>query len=174
MHIVLGLIGSIVSVLYLLDRLGVDIGWLNPRYWRHRRAWRKKYEGDPIYSIEDPIQIAAVLIVGIAKLEGDLSAEQKSAILGQFEEKFSLDTRGASELFGSAAHLLGAPQIIGAQLDGLSNRNADTFKPDQAQSIIEMIEQISEVGGTLSTAQLEFINILRSRICAPSQNGTWS
>ncbi len=174
MHIVLGLIGSIVSILYLLDRLGVDIGWLNPRYWRHRRAWRKKYEGDPIYSIEDPIQIAAVLIVGIAKLEGDLSAEQKSAILGQFEEKFSLDTRGASELFGSAAHLLGAPQIIGAQLDGLSNRNADTFKSDQAQSIIEMIEQISEVGGTLSTAQREFVNILRSRICAAGQNGTWS
>ena len=174
MHIVLGLIGSIISILYLLDRLGVDIGWLNPRYWRHRRAWAKKYEGDPIYSIEDPIQVAAVLIVGIAKLEGDLSAEQKSAILGQFEEKFSLDTRGASELFGSAAHLLGAPQIIGSQLDGLLNRNTSTFKPDQAQSIIEMIEQVSEVGGTLSIAQREFVDILRSRICARGSSGTWS
>lgn len=174
MHIVLGLIGSIISILYLLDRLGVDIGWLNPRYWRHRRAWAKKYEGDPIYSIEDPIQVAAVLIVGIAKLEGDLSAEQKSAILGQFEEKFSLDTRGAAELFGSAAHLLGAPQIIGSQLDGLSNRNTSTFKPDQAQSIIEMIEQVSEVGGTLSIAQREFVDILRSRICARGSSGTWS
>ena len=97
MHIVLGLLGSIISILYLLDRLGVDIGWLNPRYWRHRRDWAKKYDGDPIYSIEDPIQVAAVLIVGVAKLEGDLSAEQKKAILGQFEEKFSLDSRAASE-----------------------------------------------------------------------------
>jgi len=174
MHIVLGLIGSIISILYLLDRLGVDIGWLNLRYWRHRRGWAKKYEGDPIYAIDDPIQIAAVLIVGTAKLEGDLSAEQKSAILGQFEEKFSLDARAASELFGSAAHLLGAPQIIGTQLDGLSNRNTNTFKTDQAQSIIEMIEQMAAVGGTMSIAQREFVDILRSRICAPNQSGTWS
>jgi len=174
MHIVLGLIGSIISILYLLDRLGVDIGWLNPRYWRHRRAWAKKYDGDPIYSMDDPIQIAAVLIVGTAKLEGDLSAEQKSVILGQFEENFSLDARAASELFGSAAHLLGAPQIIGTQLDGLSNRNTNTFKPDQAQSIIEMIEQMAAVGGTMSIAQREFVDILRSRICAQNKSGTWS
>ncbi len=174
MHIVLGLIGSIITILYLLDRLGVDIGWLNPRYWRHRRAWAKKYEGDPIYSIEDPIQVAAVLIVGVAKLEGDLSAEQKLVILGQFEEKFSLDARAASDLLGSAAHLLGAPQIIGTQLDGLSNRNINTFKPDQAQSIIGMIEQIAAAEGTMSIAQREFVDILRSRICAPSKSGTWS
>ena len=174
MHIVLGLIGSIITILYLLDRLGVDIGWLNPRYWRHRRAWAKKYEGDPIYSIEDPIQVAAVLIVGVARLEGDLSAEQKTVVLSQFEEKFSLDARAASELFGSAAHLLGAPQIIGTQLDGLSNRSANTFEPDQAQSIIEMIEQMAAAGGSMSIAQREFVDILRSRICGPRKSGTWS
>lgn len=174
MHIVLGLIGSIVSILYLLDRLGIDIGWFNPWSWRRRRAWAKKYEGDPIYSIEDPVHVAAILIIGTAKLEGDLSAEQKKAVLDQFEEKFSLDSRAASELLGSATHLLGAPQVIGTQLEGLANRNTNTFKPDQAASMIEMIEQIATVGGSMSDAQREYVAKLRSHFVPPSQKGTWA
>jgi hypothetical protein len=174
MHIVLGLLGSIISILYLLDRLGVDIGWLNPWSWRRRRAWAKKYEGDPIYSIEDPIHVAAILIVGVAKLEGDLSAEQKTAVLTQFKETFSLDSRAASELLGSATHLLGAPQVIGTQLDGVANRNSHTFKPDQAESMIDMIQQIASVGGAMSDAQREFVDRLRSHFVSPSQKGTWT
>ena len=174
MHIVLGLLGSIVTILYLLDRLGVDIGWLNPRSWRRRRAWAKKYEGDPIFSIEDPIHVAAILIVGVAKLEGELTAEQKTAVLAQFKETFSLDSRAASELLGSATHLLGARQIIGAQLDGVANRNRNTFKPGQAESMIEMIQQIATVGGAMSDAQREFVDVLRSRFASSDQTGTWT
>ena len=174
MHIVLGLLGSIISILYLLDRLGVDIGWLNPWSWRRRRAWAKKYEGDPIYTLDDPIQVAAALIVGAAKLEGDLSAEQKQAVLSQFEKNFSLDSRAASQLFASVAHLLGPPQVIGTQLDGLASRNKDTFKPAQADSMIEMIEQIGAVGGPMTATQREYLDGLRSRFVSPSQKGTWA
>jgi len=174
MHIVLGLLGSIVSLLYLLDRLGIDIGWFNPWSWRRRRAWPKKYEGDPIYSIEDPVHVAAILIVGTAKLEGDLSAEQKKVVLGQFEEKFSLDSRGAAELLGSATHLLGAPQVIATQLQGLADRNKHTFKADQAMSMIEMIEEVAAVGATMTDAQREYVARLRSQFVPPSQQGTWA
>ena len=59
MHI-LGLLTLIVSILYLLDRTGIDIGWLNPFHWHRRRAWSKQYHGDPIYSVEDPLHIAAL------------------------------------------------------------------------------------------------------------------
>jgi hypothetical protein len=90
MHIVLGLLGSIVTILYLLDRLGIDLGGLNPFYWQRRRAWAKKYEGDPIHSVEDPMHVAAILIVGAAKLNGDLSAEQKRVALEQAESMLQM------------------------------------------------------------------------------------
>lgn len=94
MHVVLGLLGSLITILYLLDRMGVDLGGLNPFYWRRRRAWAVKYQGDPIYSVEDPIHVAALLIVGVAKLDGEISAEQKKIILSLFESRFSLDAQG--------------------------------------------------------------------------------
>ena len=43
MHIIIGLLGSLVTIFYLLDRLGVDIGGLNPFYWYRRRAFAKKF-----------------------------------------------------------------------------------------------------------------------------------
>ncbi len=175
MHIVLGLLGTIVTILYLLDRMGVDLGGLNPFYWRRRRAWAAKYEGDPIYSVEDPMHVAALLIVGAAKLDGDLSAEQKKVALNQFESSFSLDSRAASELLGSAAHLLGAPQIIDTQLNGVAEKNKDRFSKNQAESMIQMIIEVASADGDLSAKQSEYVASIRSQF-VPSEKsqGVWS
>jgi len=174
MHIVLGLLGTIITILYLLDRLGINLGGLNPFYWRRRRAWAAKYQGDPIYSIEDPMHVAALLIVGTAKLDGDLSAEQKSVILSQFESSFSLDSRAASELLGSAAHLLGAPQIIDTQLNGVAEKNKDQFSEDQAESMLRMMVEVASAEGDLTANQSEFVARIRS-LFGPSakSQGTW-
>jgi len=175
MHVVLALLTTLVSVLYLLDRMGIDLGGLNPFYWRRRRAWAAKYQGDPIYSVEDPMHIAALLIVGVAKIDGDLSAEQKKVVLEKFESKFSLDSSAASELLGSAAHLLGAPQVIDAQLDGVAQKNKARFSKDQAESMIEMIVDVASAEGGLSTKQNEYVANIRA-LFIPSEKppGTWS
>lgn len=173
MHIVLGLLTSIITILYLLDRIGVDIGWLNPFAWRRRRAWSKKYEGDPIYSVEDPIHVAAILITGVAKLEGDLSAAQKQAVLDQFEQKFSMSEQASKELFTAAAHLLGAPQVLETQLNGLADRHKHTFSGDQAESLFEMLHAVASVEGEMTAAQRQFVEGLRPRLAEPQPEGTW-
>ena len=174
MHIVIGVLSALVTIFYLLDRLGIDIGGLNPFYWRRRRAWAKKYKGDPIYSIEDPMHVAAVLIVGAAKLDGDLTAESKKAALQQFRSKFSLDTAAASELLGSAAHLLGSPQVIDTQLSGVVDKNQERFSREQAESMIQMTTEVAQADGELSAKQEEFIDALRARFMpAEKEQGTW-
>jgi len=130
MHIILGALTTIVTILFLLDRMGVSLGGLNPFHWYRRRAFVNKYGSDPIYSVEDPIHVAALLIIGVAKLEGDLTAVQKRAAQEQFESEFSLGSREASQLFGSAAHLLAAPQLINTQLGKLAARNRERFSQE--------------------------------------------
>ena len=175
MHVVLGLLGSIITILYLLDRMGIDLGGLNPFNWRRRRAWAKRYDGDPIYSIEDPMDVAAILIVGVAKLDGDLSAEQKKVVLNQFKSIFSLDTSAASELLGSAAHLLGAPQVIDTQLDGVAQKNKGKFTKDQAESMIRMMIDLASADGDLTAKQSEYVERMQSLFVPPEKGqGTWS
>ena len=162
MHILIGLLGSIVTLLYLLDRMGIDLGGMNPFHWYRRRAFAKKYGSDPIYSIEDPVHIAALLVIGAAKLDGDVTAEQKNAAQDQFVSEFSMDEREASQLFGSAAHLLAAPQLIDTQLEKLADRSKDRFSPDQARSMIQMMVKVASADGSISARQQEFIDSVRA------------
>ncbi len=175
MHILLGLLGSIVTILFLLDRLGIDLGGLNPFGWRRRRAWAKKYGGDPIYSVEDPIHVAALLIIGAAKINGDLTAEQKKVAQEQFESNFSLDSRAASQLFGSAAHLLAAPQLIDTQLHALADKNKGDFSQDQAESMVKMMIEVASADGDLTATQNEYIEGIRSQfVSVKEHHGTWA
>ena len=175
MHIVIGFLGSLVTILYLLDRLGIDIGGLNPFYWYRRRAYAKKYGADPIYSLEDPIHIASLLIIGTAKLGGDLTAEQKHVAQGQFESSFSMSPDEASGLFGSAAHLLAAPQLLEGQLQKLVDRNASRLSRDQTESMMQMMTVVASAGGGPSPTQRDFIENIRSRLVpTESPKGVWS
>ena len=175
MHVLLGVLTAIVSILFALDRLGIDLGGMNPFYWYRRRAFAKKYGSDPIYSVEDPIHIAALLVIGAAKLDGDITAEQKRLAQDQFMAEFSIDEREASQLFGSAAHLLAAPQLIGEQLDKLADRNRETFTPEQSDSLMQMIVKVAAANGSVSASQQEFIDSIRSAyIKAPQGEGTWA
>jgi hypothetical protein len=174
MHIVLSLLGAILTVLYILERLGIDVGGLNPFSWQRRRDWAKRYQADPIYSIEEPMHVAAILVVGAAKLGGDLTAEQKSEALRQFAEVFSLDARQASELYASASHLLGAPQILDTQLNGVLDKNKDRFSNEQAKSFIAVAESVTAAGSTPTERQLAFLEELQRRFLPPpAAAGTW-
>jgi len=169
------LLGSIVTILYLLDRLGIDIGGLNPFYWYRRRAFAKKYGSDPIYSVEDPIHIAALLVIGAAKLDGDLTAQEKSSAREQFENVFSLDARGASDLFGSAAHLLAAPQLLEEQLQKLADRSASRLSPGQTESLVDMMTTVIAADGEPTAMQSAFVEDVRSRLTKPAtKEGSWS
>ena len=175
MHYIIGLLGGLVTIFYLLDRLGIDVGGLNPFYWYRRRAFARKYGADPIYSIEDPIHVAALLIIGSAKLDGELTAGQKKVAQEQFEGEFSLDAREASQLFGSAAHLLAAPQLIGTQLEKLADKNRSRFSAEQAQSMVRMMVKVASADGDLSANQQQYIDGIRARfVHEDTRQGTWA
>jgi len=175
MHIIIGLLGSLVTIFYLLDRLGIDIGGLNPFYWYRRRAFSKKLTADPVYSIEDPLHVASLLVIGVAKLDGDLTAEEKKVAQEQFEASFSMSPRAASELFGSAAHLLAAPQLIDSQLQKLAHKNRDRFSREQAESMLEMMGRVAAAEGRPSEEQQRFIDAVRSQLSVAQEPvGTWT
>ena len=174
MHIVLSVLTAIVTILYLLDRMGFDLGGLNPFYWRRRRAWARQYQGDPIFAVEDPMEVAALFVVAVAKLDGDITLEQKKAILSEFSSNFSLSERDASQLLGSSTHLLGHPQVIGNQVQGLLGRHDKLFSPDQAESLVAMIRTVAEAGGDVSDEQRDLMAAVEKQyLPATTTAGAW-
>src|SRR5262245_52691087 len=108
MHIVLGALAILVTLLILLKRLadaGIDLAGLNPFLWRRRKQWLDKMSGNPLFLISDPKEVAAILAVGVAKIDGDMTGDDKRTLLNEFESTFAMKARGASELLGSSVHL---------------------------------------------------------------------
>lgn len=175
MHIIIAFLGSLLTIFYLLDRLGIDVGGLNPFYLYRRYAFAKKYGADPIFSVEDPMHIASLIVIGSAKLGGDLTAEQKRMAQDLFEREFSLDKKEASQLFGSAAHLLAAPALLQSQLEKLVGRNKTTFSSEQADSLVAMAQAVSSADGAGTDEQRAFLALLSQELTPKREpEGTWS
>lgn len=174
MHIVIGFLTSLVTIFYLLDQLGINLGGFNPFHWYRRRAWLKRHGGDPIYAVEDSMEVAALFVVGVAKVDGDLTAEEKKAILAEFSSSFSLDEREATQLLGSSVHLLGQPQLIDAKLRGVMNRLDDFFTPEQTDSLVKMMTTVVSSNERLSREQTELIESIKGRFATKApKGGTW-
>jgi uncharacterized tellurite resistance protein B-like protein len=177
MHVILGALGLLVTILFLLSRLadaGIDLGGLNPFLWKRRRAWRRKVEGNPIFTLRDPLELAALLVAATAKIDGDMSSEEKKVVLREFEHTLGLKHRTATDLLGSSAYLLGDTRLFQEQLDAFLANAKERLSPAQATSVIAMMESVAGASGTPSESQKRLIATTRERLePAPEPIGTW-
>jgi hypothetical protein len=158
MHIALGLLGAIITILILLNRLadaGIDLGGMNPFLWKRRRKWKTQYEGDPIYKLSKPLDVTALLMVGVAKSDGDMSAEDKATILGLFQSEFHLSEREASELMIASVYLLKDGEALHSSLKAVVAPSLPDFTDEQLLSAVSLVQKVSEIESSASGAKLE-------------------
>lgn len=177
MHVIIGLLGSIVTILWLLHRLaemGIDLGGLNPFLWQRRRKWKKQYEANPIFILDSPMEVTALLITATAKADGDMTSEEKKEILSIFENEFQLSKRDAAGLLISSSHLLGKGDEVREQLDKVLNPSLENFNEAQALSAIELIKRVSKVGSPATEMQTELVNNATGILQRPiTPKGKW-
>jgi hypothetical protein len=179
MPFILAALGSIVAILILLKGLadaGIDLGGLNPFLWRRRRQWREKIHGNPIFSVQEPKDLAALLVVGVAKIDGDMSADEKRAVLKEFESTLALKARDAAALLGSSVYLLGDPNLLMTQLDDVLRGARDKFTSEQVVSTLAMMERVADACGTPSAQQSQLIENVRGRLgrMQPARGSIWA
>lgn len=177
MHIILGALGTIVTILILVHRLsdsGIDIGWLNPFAWKRRREWAKKYNANPVYSLTSPMEATAVLMLAMAKSEGELSAEQKKEIISKFRETFSLSEEMAASLFTSASFLQSENAQLLGSIKKVLEPNIDNFSEEQAMSALQLITHIANFDSVASMIQQQAINTFKAEFKGKFVNsGEW-
>ncbi|MGB5261827.1 MAG: hypothetical protein WBO34_15080 [Gammaproteobacteria bacterium] len=160
MHIVLGVLSAVAGVVWALvalQRSGFSASSLNPFLWYRRSQWRKKYGTHPLYNLEDPMDVAAVLILGTAKCEGEISTGQKQAVLAMFEQEFKLDRDTASDLLLASAHLIRDEVYLLDRLDRLLEKSGTHFSQAQAVSLLAMMTRIGTLESALNEEQRKLI-----------------
>ncbi|MEW8406907.1 MAG: hypothetical protein AB2688_19430 [Candidatus Thiodiazotropha taylori] len=160
MHIILPVLGAVITILILLNRLesnGIDIGWLNPFAWKRRRDWAKKYHANPVYSLDNPMEVTALVMAALAKSEGEISAEQKKEILGKYQEVFHLSEIAAGDLFSSMIFLIKDDLSAVQNVEKLLGPSGNKFTPEQASSSVSLFKHVSSLEGPENSFQKEII-----------------
>ncbi|MBB3061504.1 TerB family tellurite resistance protein [Microbulbifer rhizosphaerae] len=161
MHILIGLItaiGGLVWALYRLQNAGVDLNSFNPFYWLRRRNWQKQLGTKPLHRLDRPMDAAAVLLVAIAKAEGEISREQKAQITDIFSSEFNLTEPQAAELFASSAYMLREVLDVEAEIKHILEPTKAAFTSDQRESLLQMLARVAELEGNIGQAQQQIIS----------------
>lgn len=178
MHIVIGVITALAGLcwaLYSLQRSGLDLNEFNPFLWARRRKWRKLYGTKPIFNLAKPVEVAAVLIVGLLKEEGDISREQKSEVLRIFEQEFHLDSEKAVEMYKGSLFLLKDEMNIEQSIQGIIAPAKANFTPEQTESLIELLKRVAAIEGSASVTQTRVIETVENEFGPESARaGVWS
>lgn len=177
MHILIGLltaIGGLIWALYRLHNSGVNLNAFNPFYWVRRKQWEKQLGTRPLHRLAKPMEAAAVLVVAIAKMEGEITREQKAEIIGLFEREFKLTGSAAGELYSVSCHLLRETVNYGGEVKNVLAPCKAQFNPERTKSLLAMLNRIAEIDTTPSKNQVEFIDAVDTALRVPPlDQGDW-
>jgi len=175
MHIIIALISAVAGLIWAinsLERSGFRLSSLNPFHWHRRTQWRKKYQENPLYNLSEPMDLAAVLLIGVAKLEGEISREQKKDILEIFNQEFCLNDEDAGSLFSSSAFLLQNESNFIANIDKVLVKSKGEFSTEQIESTLSLVERVASTDSNTSEIQKKLINSIRDILkpASPTNN----
>ncbi len=164
MHIILGALGLIVTILILINRLsnaGIDIGWLDPFKWNRRRKWRQEYHSNPVFNIEDPMKSTACLMYTMSKCSGDISREEKEVMLSIYKDVFKLADREATDLLSTCSYFIKDEDLVKNNLSKFLKPSINYFAEEQKESAYSLIEKVACCEGGPNEKQSELLNQIK-------------
>ncbi|MCL2872450.1 MAG: hypothetical protein FWF41_05665 [Betaproteobacteria bacterium] len=169
MHIIIAVLVAVAGLIWALtalQRSGVDLNSFNPFTWYRRHQWKKNFRAHPALTADNPMDIAAVVLLYTAELKGELTRETRQALLNIFQGTFKIDAKAAEELFSSTSFLL---------KDGLFEKHAARFvnerwsilSAEQSAQIISLVQQVAELDDAPTSQQNAFIALLKEKTQQP-------
>ncbi|HEY0684881.1 MAG TPA: TerB family tellurite resistance protein [Steroidobacter sp.] len=179
MHIIIAAITAVAGLIWALNNLqrsGFDLNSLNPFLAYRRWKWRSTYGNKPIYKLERPMDVAAVLLLGVAKADGDITSDQKRELQSMFQSEFEISRDEAADLLLASSHLIRDEIYIVDRLDKILERSAPHFEPTAVASLLGMMRKLAAMDGSINGEQQKLIDaterFFASRKKGP--NGKWS
>ena len=160
MHIVIGAISLLIGLIWALvalHRSGFRLSSLDPFAWYRRTQWNRRLNTNPLYALQTPLEAAAVLLLGVAKCEGEISAEQKRAIISIFENEFHQTPEEAEGLLVSSAYLIRNEVYLVDSLPKILEKSADGFAEVHVQSLLSLMRRVSTLEGPANQEQEKLI-----------------
>lgn len=160
MHVIIAAITALAGLLWALNSLqrsGFNPSSLNPFLAYRRWKWSRTYGSKPIYRLERPMDVAAVLLLGVAKADGDITSDQKRELQAMFQSEFEISRDEAADLLLASSHLIRDEIYIVDHLDKILARSASQFEPAAVGSLLAMMRRLAAMDGSINGEQQKLI-----------------
>lgn len=178
MHIVIAAITALAGLLWAINSLvqsGFQLSSLNPFAAYRRWQWRRTYGGKPIYKLDRPMDVAAVLLLGIAKADGDITSDQKRELQSIFQSEFEISRDEAADLLLASSHMIRDEIYIVDHLDKILERSAPKFEPENVSSLLRLMRKVAALDGSINAEQQKLIDATERYFSGKQQPaGKWS
>lgn len=174
---IIAAITALAGLLWALSSLqnsGFHFSSLNPLLAYRRWQWSRTYGGKPIYKLNRPMDVAAVLLLGVAKADGEITSDQKRVLLDMFQSEFSIARDEASDLLLASSHLIRDEIYLVDHLEKVLERSAPRFEPETVASLTVMMRRIAMLDGSVNAEQQRLIEATERYFSAKhQQSGKW-
>ena len=141
-----------IILLVILALSGLVWGIITMQREMRRRAWAKQ-NTTPLFAIEDPRELAAVLCFGYLKLGGDPTSEQKDALTGYFASELNYNANEATEMYRYASYVIGTDPNYADKLSDIVKPSLHQLNAPQKASILSLLKSLA---ATPTRAQAQF------------------
>jgi hypothetical protein len=120
------------------------------------------------------MEAAALLLVATAKLDGEITREQKRFVTQLFITEFSVTEKVANDLYATSSYLLKDVDNIVGEVRLILEPCKDAFKPNHIATLVEMLHKVAGEESSPTVAQNELILEVRKHL-TPTKNDklTW-
>ena len=132
-----------------------------------RFGYKRRTDKSPLELVDDPRLAAAGVLIATARLDGDLSREQREAVEGACARTFQLDAGEAAEIvaYGRWLNQQGEAEEVARKL---SRRLNELVEPPQRSEVLSLALGISAVeGGMASERQRSVLDALARTMGVP-------
>lgn len=164
MHIVIGVITALAGLIFALNKLqnaGVDLNAFSPFTYLRRRRWEKKFGTKPMHGVTETMDAAALLVVAVAKQDGEITRDTKMDVLKMYEEEFGISRKKAIELFSSSTYMLNGEMNLAGEVKNILAPTKEKFDDENTKTLLSMLEKISVAEDSASTEQLDLIKAVK-------------
>ena len=172
---ILGLVITFTMAMEALRRFGIDVGWLNPLTFFHRRAWRKKVITPPLYALDHPVDVVAVLALATVQTTGAITVEQKAGVQALLRDQLAPGDADATNLWVASAHLLRNRPLDVSEVPAVLARSADKFTDYHVQTLKAVMRSAALIEPPVNPAQQQLIDAVDACFAKKqAASGPWS
>lgn len=174
---VLALVGGVIFFLYRVFwtvQTGRDVIQEgkelahDTKAFARRTAWNRKRNFNPIDELQDPREVATVLMVETAKYGGEMTATEKAKILAKMSDHFALSSHDAEHMMANVSYLTRSVPDIENVLVKLMRPLHEKLSEREKVELVAMLRDIASTDGAANDYQTRFINIINGKLLGAS------